>query len=77
MMMGAESLVFGWVFGALAVATATGLAIYRWRKHPIGGSQPRSADPWATARERYVHGDISQEEFEHIVERLLRTERLP
>lgn len=76
MMMGSGNLVFGWIFGALMVATATGLAMHRWQRQPTG-IQRRSGDPLAAAREKYVHGEISQEEFERIIEQLLRTEPLP
>lgn len=34
-------------------------------------------DPLETARERYAQGLISKEEFDHIAERLVRTERRP
>lgn len=73
MMMGTSGIIFGWVLGAMVVAAA-GVVISRWRAQTIHDNGRGSVDPLTTARERYARGDISKEEFEHMTERLLRTE---
>ncbi len=78
MMMGMSSW---WVFplmGMSPVAIVVLLGAYRIL---VGPKQPSSnqpdRDPLSIARERYARGEISQRDFDQLVENLVRTEPSP
>lgn len=71
----------GIVSGPVAVAvTALVLGVYgawlglRWRRLR-DSEEPTESDPLETLRDRYAAGELSDEEFERRLDRLLDTER--
>lgn len=68
-----------WMFpvvGMILVITMVGIGVARMSHGSLKGSTTSSStDPLFLARERYARGQISHQEFERIIEGLLRTER--
>ena len=65
----------------LAVMTRSGHGPFRGpgqhgslREHERGQDQRAGEDPLAVLRERYARGEISHEEFDRYLDRLVRTE---
>lgn len=66
----------GWAVGA-AVAVLAVLALAHFKRPKPADHARVSTDPLTTVRERFARGEIAQDQFDEMVDRLLETEDHP
>jgi uncharacterized membrane protein len=74
--LGVTGTVPGWIVVAMTVLTLGfygGWLVVRWRR--LRDDEPTQPDPLETLRDRYAAGELSDEEFERRLDRLLDNER--